>query len=672
MFSLDIEHDNSTDTLRILSPDELGDDNAPSLQSLSTTRRLTKQPEWPDRAECIVYQDAWEEVEQDLDETDDRLLIREDGNIIFGGRLTDAEINGTTVSVIINSPKRDAIDAEPSGGNDIYPPQEDSSIVTNELLPRVNTVDAGTIETVESGISFSESHASPGKSLSKLGREADAEIRYRATENTFEVDYVSRLGDDRTDELIAPGSATVVSEPRIRENTTENVTHVIVLGAGEGTAQTRAEAVVSGFDPNTDRPVYRQRKDKDIQSQDRAESLAQTLVNEYDGEPEYLEVDCEVPASVAPKIGDTFTVQLPENGVDSELRVITRERLVDSGGDRYRLVLSNRRHTADLKGEQNRVELESLSEGNAGQYYAFADGEGWDALDSSEPYEFSVYRPPNTIGELRAVLRVESRPYRLRAAQSGHTHDVDIGVTSASNDDFEALAASQQNTTGTALDNFNTIEDTFSPGSVDTSEVLVGASLRVDAGGSRSDSNLEFGWQVYFQNQDTGYEQFLGNYRFTINTDENPVGSINIINREADFVFAVDPTNCRNETLELRFEPFFIEDPDNIASQCSFSVFSNWIAVGQHTHNVNATETTSSTAAVEPGIVEQTNETVSGVDVTVAGNTVTTNLDHPIDESIDLEGVLSDGRNDIEITSDTLGEIRATLEYEAIKNADSR
>lgn len=41
-------------------------------------------------------------------------------------------------------------------------------------------------------------------------------------------------------------------------------------------------------------------------------------------------------------------------------------------------------------------------------------------------------------------------------------------------------------------------------------------------------------------------------------------------------------------------------------------------------------------------------------------------------ETIDVSGALADGRNDIQITSDSLGEPRAALEYEAIKNADSR
>ena len=650
--TLDIEHDDTTSTLRILGPDELGDANTPSLQSARIERQLTRQPDATDTAEVVVYRDAWSDVEQSLDRTNDRLVIREDGDPEFGGRLADFERDGVVVSVLIDSPKRDAIDAEPSGGNDVYEPQPDSALVEDQLLPRVPTVGPGTVETVDGSIAFSESHASPGKSLTKLARDADAELRYRTTESGFELDYLARLGADRTDETLSPASATVLGEPRIREQITEDVTHVRVLGAGEGTAQTEAEAVADGFDPADDRAVYRQRVDKDIADGGRAESLAETLVAEYDGSPEYLEVEMEVPRRVEPSLGDEFAVELPAHDVDTVLRVTTAERIVDADGDRYRVVLSNRRHTADLAGDERALELDSLSEGNAGQYYALADGEGWDALDSGEPYEFSFYRPPETIGELRATLRLESRPYRLRAAQDGHTHDVSISDATTSEDNSSLTNVVDSSTSQAEAVTIDGTPTTVASFSISEDTSLVTASLQLDVTSASSFVTLaafleiaETGEQIPTAPQDFQYADNGKTAVWSFSTADNHNG----------------------DTLELKAETLDGETADVLP-------YAHIVAHGRHTHDVEISDTTatSATAAVDPGIVTIGDETVSGVDVTVAGETVATGLNHPIDETIDVEGVLTDGRNDIEITSDSLGELRATLEYEAIKNADSR
>ena len=75
--TLDIEHDDTTSTLRILGPDELGDANTPSLQSARIERQLTRQPDATDTAEVVVYRDAWSDVETDLDRTTDRMSPRD-------------------------------------------------------------------------------------------------------------------------------------------------------------------------------------------------------------------------------------------------------------------------------------------------------------------------------------------------------------------------------------------------------------------------------------------------------------------------------------------------------------------------------------------------------------------------------------------------------------------
>jgi len=102
--------------------------------------------------------------------------------------------------------------------------------------------------------------------------------------------------------------------------------------------------------------------------------------------------------------------------------------------------------------------------------------------------------------------------------------------------------------------------------------------------------------------------------------------------------------------------------------------------VGTHTHNFSISDTsttsngggtsstTGSTSSLQPGIVTTTNE-VSNVSVDIGGTTVVSGLDAPIQETVDIAGELASGANKITATSDSLGEIRTSITYEALKNA---
>lgn len=105
------------------------------------------------------------------------------------------------------------------------------------------------------------------------------------------------------------------------------------------------------------------------------------------------------------------------------------------------------------------------------------------------------------------------------------------------------------------------------------------------------------------------------------------------------------------------------------------------IRADPHRHNVvdstdstfelGTTESTSTTneAAVDPGVNEFLNEQVSNVSASIDGSQVASGLSAPVDETVDIKGILSDGPNNITIQSDTLGEVRAKVELEGIKNA---
>ena len=675
--TLDIEHDDTTSTLRILAPDELGDADTPSLQSARIEQQLVRQPDETDTAEVVVYRDAWSDVETDLDRTNDRLAIREDGDPVFGGRLADFERDGVTVSVLIDGPKRDAIDAEPSGKNTLFNTQPDSDIL-GDVLGRVPTVNAGTVETVDSAIAFSESHASPGKSITKLARDADAEVRYRTTESGFELDYVDRLGEDRTAETLSPESATVLGEPRIREDVIEDVTHVRVLGAGEGTAQTEAEAVAAAYDSADDRPVYRRRVDKDIQQTERAQSLAETLVAEYDGSPEFLEIEFEIPAHVEPSLGDTFGVELPAHDIDTTLRITMLDRIIDAAGDRFRAVLSNRRHTADTGGEERARELDSLSEGNAGQIIRDSDSQGFDKVDDGEPQEWFFDYPSNVIGEFEATLRVESQPFRRPASAQGHSHDFSI------DDHNHAVFVT---TTSDEVPNSESTEVYFEDG-LNTLSQQDGFT-QVD-GTSISTA----GWPYFISGVAAiadGDSTDLNKIEFAVAVDLDGDGSSDLfrtLTNEPQTTDTTPSTSARN-TEVITGSRLFSEDLSSASEVALFirvsgadSVDIVWDyridSLPTHTHEVSASETTtaggstSSTTdeetALEPGIVTEDTLTPSNVSVDIDGETVISGLDHPIQETVDISGVLSAGANQITASSDTLGELRTSVTFEAVKN----
>lgn len=72
--------------------------------------------------------------------------------------------------------------------------------------------------------------------------------------------------------------------------------------------------------------------------------------------------------------------------------------------------------------------------------------------------------------------------------------------------------------------------------------------------------------------------------------------------------------------------------------------------------------------SIQPGIVTEEDLTPSNVGVDIGGTTVVSGLDHPIQETVDISGVLSAGANTITASSDTLGELRTSLTFEAVKN----
>jgi len=615
-WTLRIEHtDGTTDELELVDTDTLGDSNAPSLSRLRLGRELTPTPDRPGQdAEATVYRDAWSDVVDSIDRLNDEFYLVEDGSDEFGGRLRDFEFRGQLVSVLLDGPKRDALDAEPSGGNDVYDPQSDDGILTNEILPRMGTVSAGTISQQTASIPFSESQASPGKSVTKLAEATGAEVLYKPTGTPWELDYVGRLGSDRTGETLSPGDG-LFGDPRVQEQTRENVTHVKVLGAQSGTAQVSSTAVASGYNSTTDRAVYRNHADKDIQQQGRADDLAQRFVDEYDGDPEFVEAEVLVEPSINPSLGDEFRVQIPKRNIDTDLRITNLRRILDMAGERIRCVFSNRKLTRDVHGDRQQRSIDEFREGNAGQYFFNSERVALTPIESSESLQFDISYPTDVVGDFGASLTIKSQPYRARVISQGHTHEVSIPGHN------HALFLDDHNHDLSIGDHTHDVDITAPP------------HLHYLATDDRTDTNTS-----------------------ETSNPNNISGSVD----DHTHTFGLDDDMLSTSTTT---------ETSTAGGGTTTTTTDGGGITTTTSSGGSTTETTDEQGDLAPGVNEFSDEQVSNVTVTLNGNTIASGLSPPINETIDITGQLSGGDNAVEVTTDSLGEVEVVWLFEGIKNA---
>jgi len=681
------------DELNIVSADDLGDATAPSLTSIRIERRIDRPPDEPDTAECAVYRDAWSEIEDSLGDVDDTLFIDENGTDIFGGRLRDWEYRGALVNVILDGPKRDAINETPSAGNTVYQPKSDDSLVTNDLLPRVGTVGEGTITQQTASIAFSEANSSPGKSITKLAQATGAEVLYTAD---FTLDYVASLGANKTGTTLSPSNGTVLGEPRIQHDPAEDYTHIRVLGSQQGGAQFVADRTIDG---STTRENWGFYTDKDAQTQDRVDAIADQIQSELQTNSDHLEIEVGIDDAVGPELGDEFTLDFPAYGIDSEpLRILQLTRILDSDGERYSALFSNRRLARDVRGEQQRRAFDEFRGGNPGQYYALTHGEGWDKVESGEDYEMSFYRPQDTLTEYRAKLQIESRPYRLSSSDPGHAHGVVVTHPSHSH----GVIVTHPNHSHTTYFNITSDDNSELSNVVSSGSVLEGDfalngswhditdvgptatansswSIFHVAGLFKPDSSAttDFGVQARLEDENGDYyPDSTGQFHWVSQSDREVVTFIFVIARDVapeSITLQMRTNQSWGGIVTINHAHQSVGAHDHVVSSTETSD----AALGTTTSETSTTElgtTTSETstteAALEPGVNEQSGETVSNASVDIDGTTVASGLSSPIDETVDIAGEFSDGANSITARTDTLGELKLTIEYEALKNAE--
>jgi hypothetical protein len=162
-------------------------------------------------------------------------------------RLTDVDTGGSTWTLTGYSREWDANKAGFTAGGNLR--EGDDNTLINGLIGEVSGWTAGSIADLTGPMSFVFNHAHRHEALRRIEANVPGEIQFR---DFGTVDYVARLGSDRTGAVtLSSDAGTIEQEIRITERGRElDGTHIRVLGAHEGEAQYFANLVPQD-DPQT-------------------------------------------------------------------------------------------------------------------------------------------------------------------------------------------------------------------------------------------------------------------------------------------------------------------------------------------------------------------------------------------------------------------------------------
>lgn len=361
-----------------------------------------------------------------LTEREDEVYLVVNEEDRFGGVLRDISRGGSDVALIVGSFEQYAKDAQPTPPADQYGSVDDSTVVT-DAIDDVPQLSAGTVDTVQSGLSLLFSHSSQAYKIRQTAAKTTAEVRYNIDKT---VDYLSRRGVDKlgsNDPIIRPGSRTLIGDIELnRRSGEERVTHLRVLGSGEGVHQLSTEAVADGY--NGGRKIWKTHTDTSVTKQSTLESLAETLIDELN--TPFIELEATV-ANIDPNIGDKYRVVYRKEDIGAELRVVSMKTIIDKEGERYSLTLSNRQKT---RGNSESKQLQDISNYNTsieGTAVPINVAGGRRPVDPSNDYIMEVYYPREVEFEHRLNIRVIGQPYRAYSsgASSGGDHSHSVTVT---------------------------------------------------------------------------------------------------------------------------------------------------------------------------------------------------------------------------------------------------
>jgi len=243
------------------------------------------------------------------------------------------------VSVFVNSFEVDATDDDPPSSFS-RSGVSDKSIASDLIGLMGAKLSAGTIDQTTASLDYSATHTAPGAMLRDLAATTGADVRYRPNGT---VDYLADRGTTLS-ETLSPADSDIIGEPTVRETArkAKQATKVRVVSESDSTVFEESTVVSS---PNR-AVVYVE--ELDSTSSSRLQTRADALADEISNAPEYLEVRGTLDPTVISadlELGDEVPIKLPEDDVDSTLRLIETTRRIDEGGEILDVVASNRRLT---------------------------------------------------------------------------------------------------------------------------------------------------------------------------------------------------------------------------------------------------------------------------------------------------------------------------------------
>lgn len=643
-----------------------------------------------------------------LVEDEDEVYIQENGSDVFGGILRDLKRGGAEVELMLESFERLALDSEPTSGDDNYEGVDDSTVVSDAVSDMAE-ISAGTIQTVVGDISPLFSHVSQAKKVRTVRDITGAEISYN-TDKTL--DYKPELGSGRTSIVLSPGNQYVVDSFRPKKvGGDKRVTHLRMLGEGEGEAQVSVEVVADNYSAG-DRQRWETYINKEISDEDTLEEEANTKLAEL--QEEFVEIETTL-KGISVSLGDEFHVQYPEENIDRDLRVVQQQRTMNKDGVKHQVVLSNRANAREEDADKETRDVDRYNTSFEGSPVTYSTNGGRQPVTPDFNYEFSVYYPDEVTHEHRMELQVKGLPYRgftagAAAAGGAHSHEVDFDLPDHDHDldvtDHTHTVPVQVTTPNDSPDSNNvTPLDIATSRGTETTITRDFTLPNVTGKGknaliylhiSYSDSHKDSGaLQATIEDTDTGNvlyddsdvtQSFDGgdsNHLFVSETGDNLNG--NTIQITVDVTGATDDGSFRfsygavligdhqhtiDETTTSEADGGFLETTANGGGL--FETRTTTEVTGEHSHDP------------EPGIIEEfvTGQDQNGndiveklypenVDVLVNGTQLGLSYGDGSDtfeETADLTGQLNQGQwNTIEITSEAKGHIQAHLDLDVYR-----
>jgi len=333
------------------------------------------------RAHIELSPSDWGRVISATDARNDVFRINSPfGRLLMRGRLDNVDRTPERVRVTVASCERDVRDFKPTAPNlgvstsigvalyqDVLNLAIDFGDLTRDPVPTVGTLlsidnisdaelrndlpNRGGLVELEDDFFFGNENRA--KVVRNAATQSNQTLTYHNLVDTENGLFPVRMGEAgrKLDEstsfspetvTLSPSNGNVIGDPSVQRQPRRDVTHVTVLGAGQGNSQARVTVQSADFDGG--RRVHEYISQKFGRREQNLEKYAKRRLAEIESSPQHVEVDLTVPIQEQFLfLGDDVSVTLPERGLDLDLRVVDIAKRYDTDGALQDVTLSNRR-----------------------------------------------------------------------------------------------------------------------------------------------------------------------------------------------------------------------------------------------------------------------------------------------------------------------------------------